>query len=244
MRTLTASLSLLLAGLAATPAMAGTKVGDVEIGGNMSLTSNYVFRGISNSDRHPAVQGGITVSHTSGLYGGLWASSVDFNDGDEASIEVDLNGGFAYEFPNAVKLDGGVIYYAYPGANKGLEYNFTEVYLGVSYKYQQLGMSAKYSYTPDYTASLTDDSAYYVEGALTYDLPYGIVASAHYGHSSGDAFDVAGRPDSYDDYSIGLSKEVLGFVADLSFTATNDDGRTLYGNNADDRFVIKITKNF
>ncbi|MBF0627436.1 MAG: hypothetical protein HQL91_04365 [Magnetococcales bacterium] len=243
MRNTTKSLVLLLAGLSASPALAGTKVGDLEINGNMTLASDYVWRGVSQSARGPAVQGGITVNHASGLYVGVWGSSIDFENVSTASLEMDLFAGFTYEFPVGLKLDAGILHYDYPGADHALELDFEEYYLGASYKYQALGMSGKYSYSPDYTGSPNSKSAYYLEGALTYDLPEGFVAAAHYGHTGGDFYNAL-KPDNYNDYSVGVSKEVLGFVVDLSFYGTDSDGRTLFPRNADDRVVFKVTKNF
>ncbi|MBF0213266.1 MAG: hypothetical protein HQM00_06840 [Magnetococcales bacterium] len=243
MRHYTKGLFLLLAGLSSTPALAGTKVGDFDIGGNMSLASDYVWRGVSQSARGPAVQGGITVNHSTGLYAGVWGSSIDFENPMTASLEMDLFAGIAYEFPVGVKVDAGFIHYDYPGADNLLELDFEEYYLGLSYKTHGIGMSAKYSFSPDYTSSVTSQSAYYIEGALTYDLPYEVVAAAHYGHTGGDFFDAL-VPDNYEDYSFGVSKEILGFGVDLSFYGTDKDGRTLYPRNADDRVVLKVTKSF
>ncbi|MBF0427773.1 MAG: hypothetical protein HQL94_02525 [Magnetococcales bacterium] len=253
MCNITKGLFLLLAGVSiASPAMAGTKVGDFDIGSNMSMTTNYVWRGVSQSDKHAAVQGGITVNHATGLYAGAWASSVDFDDNSEASMELDLFGGFAYEFSSGLKLDVGVIHYDYPGAAGRLQYDFNEVYLGGSYKINGLGMSAKYSYSNDFfgpslSVSSNNKSAYYVEGALTYDLPQEFVVAAHYGYTAGKNFDnpaTVGNPNSYNDYSFGVSKEILGFSVDLSFYGTDRDGRILSGDNASDRVVLKFTKNF
>ncbi|NGZ05181.1 MAG: hypothetical protein G8237_02380 [Magnetococcales bacterium] len=244
MRTTTKTILFLLAGMTATPAMAGTKYGEFDIGGSMTLTTDYVSRGLSNSDRDPSVQGGITINHDTGLYVSATAFSIDFNDANVGPVEIDLAGGYAREFANKVKIDLGLIHYNYPGTSSGLEYNYNEFYVGLGYKYQALGMSAKYSYSPDFGGSIPDNSAYYAEGALTYDLPYEVTAAAHVGHSNGDHFDAIGMRDGYTDYSVGLSKEILGFVTDLSFYGNNEDGRKALGNNAKDQLALKVTKNF
>ncbi len=251
MRNLTKVSFLLLGTLVSTSASAGTKVGSFDIGTDMALTSNYVWRGVSQSDKHAAVQGGITVTHESGPYVGIWASSVDFDDNSQASMEVDLTAGIAHEYSFGLSLDLGIIHYDYPGAMGSLEYDFNEVYLGASYKTHGVGLSAKFSYSDDFfgTAATTppnDKSAYYAEAGISYDLPQDILIAAHYGHTDGSHFNtnVTGRPDNYDDYSVGVSKELLGFGMDLSFYGTDRAGRTLNGDNADERVVFSLSKSF
>lgn len=231
---------LLLATFLATPAFAGTKIGEVDIGSNMAMTSNYVWRGVSQSDKHAAVQGGVTITHDKGPYVGVWASSVDFDDNSQASMELDVFAGLTYTTSYGLKLDGGFLHYDYPGAMDSLEYDFNEYYVGASYKTHGLGISGKYSYSDDFFG-VAVKSAHYLEGGLTYDLPYEIVAAAHYGYSD---YHNATTPDNVDDFSVGLSKEVLGFGLDLSYYGTDKAGRTLNGDNADERIVLKISKNF
>lgn len=64
-----------------------------DVSTNIAVVSNYLFRGVTQTDGSPAVQGGIDFEHASGFYAGTWASNVDF--GDEISYELDLYAGFA-----------------------------------------------------------------------------------------------------------------------------------------------------
>ena len=125
--------------------------------GNVSVVSDYRFRGISQTYLAPALQGGFDYSHSSGFYLGNWNSSVSgnsFNNG--AGLEMDFYGGWKTEFANGIGLDLGGLYYYYPesyyqagntaNGNKPKYSNF-ELYLGLSYKW----LSAKYSHaTTDY----------------------------------------------------------------------------------------------
>src|SRR5690606_38862768 len=61
---------------------------------NVSLATDYVYRGISQTDEEPAVQGGLDWEHETGLYLGIWASNIDLNDDDEAHVEIDYYGGW------------------------------------------------------------------------------------------------------------------------------------------------------
>ena len=125
--------------------------------GNLSVVSDYRFRGISQTYKQPALQGGFDYSHASGFYVGNWNSSVSgnsFNNG--AGLEMDFYGGWKTEFSNGIGFDIGGLYYYYPGAiyQAGVaagtgrkNYDNFELYLGLSYKW----LSAKYSYaTTDY----------------------------------------------------------------------------------------------
>ena len=86
---------------------------DWTITGNAGLFSDYRFRGISQTNKKPAFQGGIDISHASGLYVGNWNSNVDSAFFNGANIEMDFYGG--YKLPlGDYSLDFGAIYYYYP----------------------------------------------------------------------------------------------------------------------------------
>ena len=85
--------------------------------GNVSVVSDYRFRGVSQSYKLPALQGGFDYSHASGSYLGNWNSSVSgnsFNNG--AGLEMDFYGGWKTEFSNGIGFDIGGLYYYYPGS--------------------------------------------------------------------------------------------------------------------------------
>ena len=86
-----------------------------EISGNVALTTDYRFRGISQTTSDPAVQGGFDWSHDSGFYLGTWGSNVEF----AGSLELDYYGGFANNINDNIAYDVGFIYYDYPGGDLG-----------------------------------------------------------------------------------------------------------------------------
>ena len=114
---------------------------------NVLLTSDYVWRGYTQSLGDPALQGGVDLSHNSGLYVGIWASSINFiKDGDPsdgASTEADIYLGYSTELANGVGVDFGYNRYIYPSANSNLNYDFGEFYTSASY--QMLSLSYNYS---------------------------------------------------------------------------------------------------
>jgi uncharacterized protein (TIGR02001 family) len=231
----------LVVGVVTIPAtgVASTEIGDFELSANVAMTSDYVWRGVSQSGEEPAIQGGFDLSHNSGFYIGTWASNIDFDTNTQ--IELDLYAGFAKEFENSLSVDVGAIQYFYPGGLAANEYDFIEYYLGLGYSVAGVGLSTKYSYSPDFTATIPDASAQYIELGIEYTLPKEIVAAAHYGHSFGNAFTT---PSSYDDYSLGLSKELFGLGLDVTYYDTDSDGSTLYAKNAGSRVVLTVSKSF
>lgn len=65
-----------------------------EVSANVALTTDYIFRGISQSDEHPAIQVGFDYTHDAGVFAGVWGSTVDFDDGGQASMELDYYVGY------------------------------------------------------------------------------------------------------------------------------------------------------
>ena len=99
-----------------------------ELSGDVALVSDYIDRGISNTDHNPAVQGGINYSLGLGfedisVYAGFWGSNVDFDDGGEATVEIDAMFGLQGAI-GGLNWDLGAVYYAYPGANHNLTYDY------------------------------------------------------------------------------------------------------------------------
>lgn len=105
-----------------------------ELTANIALTSDYIFRGISNSDRKPALQGGIDYAHPDGWYAGSWASSVDFSDGGEAKMEVDAYFGHAGS-SGKFSWNAGWMAFVYPGASSALKYDTQRISAGVQYDF-------------------------------------------------------------------------------------------------------------
>lgn len=149
---------------------------------NVALTSDYLFRGISQTTNELALQGGFDYSYDSGMaaepYFGVWASSIDFGpsaNGDNAAIEVDYYGGLAGAFANGINWDVGGIYYHYPSQNQDdtaavnggeADFDFWEAYANLGYTFEDVRFSpsvgAGYAYSPDFFGE--DDEGHYVSG--------------------------------------------------------------------------------
>lgn len=136
---------------------------------NIGATTDYVFRGVSQTAEDPTIQGGADVSYGK-FYAGIWASGLDFGDGaGSAATEVDLYAGITHSIGPAA-FDLGVIYYIYPKANDaGAELDFVEIKLGVSTTVQKFSFGATAFYSPEYTGDLGE--AWTFEGTAGYELP-------------------------------------------------------------------------
>ncbi|MCL7462678.1 TorF family putative porin [Pseudomonas sp. NW5] len=184
-------------------------VGAFEISMNAGLASDYVFRGISQTQGSGAIQGGLDVAHESGLYVGTWASNVDF--GGKASVEFDYYLGFAGSLGETLSYDLGWIKYAYPGESA---LNFTETYASLS----AYGASVGAAYSSDVGGS---DSTLYSYLGYEYTLPYEIGLALQYGRYDFKQTTFASGGSAYNDWSIGLSKTLAGLDLGLTYTDTD-----------------------
>ena len=122
-RTLVAS--LIATGFAAPAALAAEEQSPHTITGNVGLFSQYIFRGLTQTNRDPALQGGFDYSHSSGFYVGTWASNISWLTDSPAatgyksnSLEWDTYGGFKGSFGGSdFGYDVGLLYYYYPGTH-------------------------------------------------------------------------------------------------------------------------------
>ena len=149
----------------------------LEISANLAITSNYVWRGMTQTANSPAVQGGIDLGYK-GFYLGTWGSNVEFGD-TANNLEADFYGGYAGEI-GGFGYDIGYIYYAYP--NESDAFNFDEAYVGLSYDFGVAAVNGKYSFAIDSNAD-TDD---YWEVGASANLPMDITLAGAYGDWDAD----------------------------------------------------------
>ena len=220
----------------------GASAASAEISGNVALTTDYKFRGISQSDESPAIQGGFDYEHESGFYVGTWGSSVDFDTnggGYDGSLELDAYAGFANSFGDSdFGYTVGAIYYAYPG-DDGDEGDYWEVNAGVSWK----DLSFLVSYSDDYYAET--GKFYYIQGDYSYTLPMDFVLDLHVGYNSFDEAPgfLSSTEDQYWDYSIGITKSLFGVDLTLAGVGTDLDEEDVFDTKwGDAAAVFTISK--
>lgn len=174
------------------------------ISADANLVSDYRFRGISQSDRRPALQGDFNLQHASGVYATIWTSSIARYAGNGAGAEIDLTAGWR-RTKGGTSFDGGVTYYFYPGGH-GADY--VEPYASIA---ESLGpvtakLSANYAPKQRSIAAIAGrrDDNFYLAGDLTGSLPGSpLTFDAHFGHSWGPSSLSIGR--AYSDWSLGAS---------------------------------------
>lgn len=213
-----------------------------EFSANVGLTNDYRFRGISQTDEDMALQGGFDYSHTSGLYLGVWGSNVDFNDDDEASLELDLYGGIAGEYSGFL-WDVGAIYYAYPGADSSLDYNYWELTGSLGYDFQVASVSAGLAWSPEFFAE-SGDAFYYTAGVSVPVMRY-FSLDGSIGRQEIDDNNNFGT-DDYTDWALGLSTEIEGFGVAVQYVDTNlDDGECFNGADiCDATAMVSVSREF
>jgi uncharacterized protein (TIGR02001 family) len=208
-------------------------------------TTDYTFRGISQTSENPAIQGSFgwskdfdAGSQKIGLYAGAWASNVKFRDGDQANIEIDYSGGITTTVAG-VKLDAFGIYYNYPDANSALNYDYVEAGFGAGYDFGVASVTGQFYWSPDFFGGIGD--AYYFSGNVAVPLPFKLTAAGHIGYS---AFDRSTSID-YADWSISITRNILGFDLSVAYVDTDLSKSECAGtSNCDARGVFTIAKTF
>lgn len=215
---------------------------DAEISANVGFVTEYSFRGIAQSDENMAVQGGFDLAHDSGFYAGVWGSNVDFNDGDEANVEVDVYAGHSGEI-GGMSYDVGVIYYAYPGADSALNYDFWEGAISLGYDFDAFAASVSFNHSPEYFGDSGDAQYYALD--VEVPLPAELTLSGHLGYQSIDdevAFGIG--DDTYTDWSVGLGYSVGGFDLTLDYLDTSLDEPGDCADGCEERVIFGVSRSF
>lgn len=217
--------------------VAGAPVGAfaAELSGNVTMATDYVFRGFSQTDEKPAIQGGFDVGFESGFYLGTWASNVDFGPNDAgdsgAQAEWDFYAGYAFDLSETVSLDLTAIYFYYPGDADALDYQEYVATLGIS------DFSLGLVYSPEYFGDGGPD-AFVINADYSLGLTDVSSLDFHLGYSDADEDDFFGDDDSYIDYMVGYNHDVAGVTLTLAWYGTDIDDSDL----ADDRVVFSVSK--
>jgi len=216
-----------------------------------TITSDYVFRGLSQTDEDPAVQVSFDYKRPTGFYMGVWGSNVaDYTS--EGNVELDLYAGFKNEIMENLTYDLSIIYYWYPSDSQSPEKDYFEGHVGLSYTFTKLplepNLGVAFNYSPDFFGE--DGNAYWVGGTLRLTLPYQFGLGFELGYQDVEGDKTTGNgaglngENGYDYlyWRIGLSKELLGFTLDVSYYDTNES--EYFGKIGDDRVVFTISRSF
>jgi uncharacterized protein (TIGR02001 family) len=269
--TAIAAASALMMGnsLAQTAPAAEVKPDPGPVTANVTLASDYRYRGITQGNFRPALQGGFDYAHESGFYIGNWNSSISWlsdgygsNPAVSAPIEMDFYGGYKTEVAG-VALDGGLLQYYYstknmPGSTTvatcktagsrnacGVNPNTTEAYFAATYQFAML----KYSYAlTDLFGIYDSKGASYIDLAFNYDTGFeGITLNGHVGRQM-ISTKTDGVDYSYTDWKIGLTKDLgKGLNVAVAYIGTNAKKAAYYvgtKNSGQGTGFISLTKTF
>lgn len=197
---------------------------------NIALTTDYRFRGQSQSQGEPALSGGVDYAGSSGFFAGVWASNVDFNDAAETYMELDLYAGFTSALSDKTTGSIKAIYYLYPtadyppGANK---YDYFELIGSLAHDFGGFSGTFEAAWSPDYFAE--SGSSVALTGGLSVPLTDsfwffdgGVSASGKLGYQWIDDNTTFGTPD-YVFYDVGVSAKIANVTLDVRWVDTDLD---------------------
>ena len=195
--------------------LGASSLAQAELSANIGATSNYLWRGVSQTGDDAAISGGVDYAHDSGFYAGTWVSNIDWGIGSGA--EVDFYGGFANEIGD-FGYDAGAIYYYYPDSDYDGS-DFAELYLSGSWKWLSGGIAYTLWGDADKNAPFSDGDLYYhlsggfdvaeswsigvTGGYYDFDASKSTYGDVDYGHIQGDLTKSAG---DWGDFTLTVSK--------------------------------------
>jgi uncharacterized protein (TIGR02001 family) len=213
---------------------------------NVTVVNDYRYRGISQSNFKPAIQGGFDYAHESGFYIGNWNSSISWisdslnnpnlstNSSVSSSIEMDFYGGFKKELlAPGFASDIGILQYYYPTSglpNGTVNPNTTEVYVAQNFTFGPITGFGKFSYSlSDTFGNYNSKGSYYPDLTVNYDTGlFGISVNAHVGYQY-----IAGKTSAtsninnndvlgYTDWKAGITKDFGGGLSgSIAYVGTN-----------------------
>lgn len=221
------------------------------VSGSVALTSDYIFRGISQNNQEPALQAGVEYAADSGFYVGTWGSNVSWlsdtvvpDDDISNSLELDFYGGYRGKFNDTVGFDVGALYYWYPGDYpSGFNSPDTgEIYFGIT-----AGVfAAKYFYSvTDLFGYADSDGSGYLDASVNWEFVPTWTLNAH----AGKQWIENNEDFEYTDWKLGVTKSFDGGFA-IALAYTDTDAEEAFYTNAHDNFlgddtvVLTLTKTF
>ncbi len=200
-------------------AIGGVTAASADIAGNIALATDYRFRGISQTDRDPAVSGGFDFTAENGLYAGVWGSNIAFG----GSVELDYYAGYRGKITDDLGYDVGYVYYNYPGDDSDTDLDYGEVYGSLTFS----GFKAGVNYSSNYFAGT--DPYWYLYGQYTRDIIDNVAVSASVGYNAFDSTEAMTSflatdndpGDNYVDWKLSVTTTWQGVGWTLAYVDTN-----------------------
>lgn len=221
---------------AALAAAAAADVGRDNFRGQLTLTTDYVFRGVSHNRERPTLQGSLYFRHDSGFFAGIWGSHVEFpldSDNDASGrLEVDLYLGIDRELGPDWSGIATLMRYEYTRPSGGFDLSYSEAILGLRYREQ---LTAFLAYTEGLYGS--DEPSITMELSALYPAPLGLDLSLGLGYAHVDGFFWP----SYGFWKLGVSRALKRATVNLGYFGAGTAARRIWGKSADDRLVLSLT---
>ncbi len=200
---------------------------DIKVSGDVAFTSNYIWRGMTQTDDSAAIQGAFNLEYK-GFYTGIWGSNVDFNGEDDAVVEIDFLAGYKNDV-YGITYDIGYGQYTYPGDTDNM--NFGEAHLTLVYDFDILAVSGSYfvgvdtndvdySYT-NQESNWSPQNAY--ELSVSVPLPLKVSAAGTYGqyNHKGDYYSM-GLTRGFGKFEVNVAYMVMEYRGGDSVDAENE----------------------
>lgn len=204
-----------LIALAAVAATAVPAIAQAQLAFNAGAVTDYRYRGVSQSQLKPALQGGVDFS-AGAFYLGAWGSTIKWIDklGGDANVEIDLYGGYKGEITKGLGYDVGVLAYVYPSNDLNPNADTQEIYGALTFGPATL----KYSHSLSNLFGAPDSKGSgYLDLSASFEVYDGWALAPHLGHQKVKG----GVGISYTDYSLTLSKDFKGLVPSIAIVGTD-----------------------
>lgn len=200
---------------------------------NAALTSDYVFRGVSQTDEEPALQLGADLNFDSGFYVGVWGSNVDFGDGGP-DLEIDTYVGWNTDLSDRWNFDVQLVRYNYIGEENDFgSSDYNELITSLAWDET---LTFSYGYTNDVYA--LGAKGHYFGAAGSWDMGNGVGLDVSLGKS---IFGNSTGLEDYMDWSVGINRDFGPVNAAIGYYDTDSDGDFNFGDAADDRIVLTFS---
>ncbi|MCC5826514.1 MAG: choline transporter [Alkalimonas sp.] len=198
----------------------------------LAVTNNYLFNGVSQTDKKPAFQPGLNWEAGNGFYAGFWGSNVDFGEGTK--VEIDGYLGYYHQFRD-FGLDIGLAQYTYHGRGHSSELNFRELYLTLHRNDYELS----FWYSNDYFGFGGGHLVVKLARSFTLSPGWTLQAGLDRSHSFDKAsYDWEGKAGFFH-AELVLSTDLAGFIVSAGLHTT-----TLKERWGDDALVLSVSRSF
>ncbi|MGI8895097.1 MAG: TorF family putative porin [Casimicrobiaceae bacterium] len=211
-----------------------------QLSASATAVTDYRFRGISQSDRRPALQASVAFDHPAGFFAGLFASTVDFGAASNPRVEAFVQAGYARRVDADFSWELGAGYYSYYGSGRASDRNYAEGFVGVTWR----TLNARVNYAPDYFGGGTQST--YVEVNSSHALSERTALFAHVGVTYLAGSYTPAQSRSRVDTRFGVSVDLQVVSLELSAVATDIRGGECPGgrNRCKPGVVVAISRSF